>query len=209
MILNISGRNMDTGAAFQEHARATLHSIVEKYFSNAVSGTVTLEKSDAGFEVNIRINLTKRIELESKGSARDAHAALDSAAEHAEKRLRRHKRRLKNHRSAAGQLEEDIQFAPMSVYAGAQQIQADQAEPLPEREAENDDDALPVIAELSYEVESMSVDQAVMRLELSGENCLLFRNSGHLGLNMVHLRNDGSIGWVDPRGNRNLAGPSA
>ena len=65
MILNISGRNMDTGAAFQEHARATLHSIVEKYFSNAVSGTVTLEKSDAGFEVNIRINLTKRIELES------------------------------------------------------------------------------------------------------------------------------------------------
>ena len=36
MILNISGRNMDTGAAFQEHARATLHSIVEKYFSNAV-----------------------------------------------------------------------------------------------------------------------------------------------------------------------------
>jgi len=30
-----------------------------------------------------------------------------------------------------------------------------------------------------------------------------------LGLNMVHLRNDGTIGWVDPRGNRNLAAPSA
>jgi len=209
MILNISGRNMDTGAAFQEHARSTLHSIVEKYFSNAVSGTVTLEKSDAGFEVNIRINLTKRIELESRGSARDAHAALDSAAEHAEKRLRRHKRRLKNHRNAVAQNANDIQFAPMSVYAGAQQMQADQTEAMPELAAENDDEALPVIAELSYEVESMSVEQAVMRLELSGDNCLLFRNSGHLGLNMVHLRNDGTIGWVDPRGNRNLSSPSA
>lgn len=209
MILNISGRNMDTGAAFQEHARATLHAIVEKYFSNAVSGTVTLEKSDAGFEVNIRINLTKRIELESRGSARDAHAALDSAAEHAEKRLRRHKRRLKNHRNAAAQTSEDILLAPMSVYAAAQQIQADPKEASPEREADNDDEALPVIAELSYEVESMSVEQAVMRLELSGENCLLFRNSGHLGLNMVHLRPDGTIGWVDPRGNRNLAGPAS
>ena len=209
MILNISGRNMDTGAAFQEHARATLHAIVEKYFSNAVSGTVTLEKSDAGFEVNIRINLTKRIELESRGSARDAHAALDSAAEHAEKRLRRHKRRLKNHRNTAAQASEDIVLAHMSVYAAAQQIQADPKEASPEREADNDDEALPVIAELSYEVESMSVEQAVMRLELSGDNCLLFRNSGHLGLNMVHLRTDGTIGWVDPRGNRNLAGPAS
>ena len=97
----------------------------------------------------------------------------------------------------------------MSVYAAAQQIQADQSDSVPEREAENDDDVLPVIAELSYEVESMSVEQAVMRLELSGENCLLFRNSGHLGLNMVHLRNDGTIGWVDPRGNRNLSSSSA
>ena len=118
MILNISGRNVDTGAAFKEHAQTTLLAIVEKYFSNAVSGTVTLAKSDAGFEVKIRINLTKRIEVESSGYARDAHAALDSAAEHAEKRLRRHKRRLKNHRNTPSPVVEDIQFAPMSVYAG-------------------------------------------------------------------------------------------
>ena len=57
---------------------------------------------------------------------------------------------------------------------------------------------------VSYEVESLSVEQAVMRLELSGDSCLLFRNSGHMGLNMVHLRNDGTIGWVDPRGTRDL-----
>ena len=205
MILNISGCNVDTGAAFQEHAQTTLIAIVEKYFSNAVSGTVTLAKSDAGFEVKIRINLTKRIELESSGYARDAHAALDSAAEHAEKRLRRHKRRLKNHRNTPSPVVEDIQFSPMSVYAGVHQLQTDQTS---ERAAENDDEALPVLAELSYQVESMSVEQAVMRLELSGDQCLLFRNSAHLGLNMVHLRPDGAIGWVDPRGNRKLL-PSA
>ena len=202
MILNISGRNVDTGAAFQEHARETLLAIVEKYFSNAVSGAVTLAKSESGFEVKIRINLTKRIELESSGYARDAHAALDSAAEHAEKRLRRYKRRLKNHRNTSSPVVEDIQLATTSIYAGVQQFQTDQT---PERPAENDDEALPVIAELSYEVESMSVEQAVMRLELNGDQCLLFRNAGHLGLNMLHRRSDGTIGWVDPRGNRELS----
>ena len=28
---------------------------------------------------------------------------------------------------------------------------------------------------------------------------MMFRNKAHLGLNMLHRRDDGSIGWVDPR----------
>jgi ribosome-associated translation inhibitor RaiA len=47
MQISISGKNMDTGLAFQEHAELSLNNIVEKYFNNAVSGHVTLEK--AGF----------------------------------------------------------------------------------------------------------------------------------------------------------------
>ena len=207
MIINVSGQNMDTGAAFQEHSRELIEHIVEKYYTPAVSANVTLEKSEGGFDVRIRMNLTRRIELEASGFARDAHAALEDAGQHAEKRLRRHKRRLKNHRQQA-ETTEDIISAPMSIYATAAQLEAVNGEESREPEEGSSDDSLPIIAELSYEVESLSVEQAVMRLELSGDNCLLFRNSGHMGLNMVHLREDGSIGWVDPRGTRELQGAS-
>ena len=50
-----------------------------------------------------------------------------------------------------------------------------------------------------------TVEQAVMRLELSGANMLMFRNASHFGLNVVQMRDDGSIGWIDPRGSRRLA----
>jgi ribosomal subunit interface protein len=204
MIINVSGQNMDTGAAFQERSRELIEHIVEKYFTPAVSANVTLEKTDGGFYVRIRMNLTRRIELEASGFARDAHAALEDAGQHAEKRLRRHKRRLKNHRQQA-EVPNDIISAPMSIYAAATQLDpANWHDNGNVKDAEQEDDSLPIIAELSYEVESLSVEQAVMRLELSGDNCLLFRNSGHMGLNMVHLRNDGTIGWVDPRGTRDL-----
>ncbi|MCH1464791.1 MAG: ribosome-associated translation inhibitor RaiA [Alphaproteobacteria bacterium] len=204
MIINVSGQNMDTGAAFQERSRELIEHIVEKYFTPAVSANVTLEKTDGGFYVRIRMNLTRRIELEASGFARDAHAALEDAGQHAEKRLRRHKRRLKNHRQQA-EVPNDIISAPMSIYAAATQLDlANGHDNASVKDAEQEDDSLPIIAELSYEVESLSVEQAVMRLELSGDNCLLFRNSGHMGLNMVHLRNDGTIGWVDPRGTRDL-----
>ena len=186
---------MDTGAAFQTHAETALNNVVEKYFDRAVSGHVTLEKADSGFRVKTRVALSRRMELEATGFAHDAHAALEAAIEHAEKRLRRHKRRLKNHRGNLTQAEEDdVLPATMMVYAGADQIEDD---------AENDD--MPaVVAELAYDIEMLTVEQAVMKLELCEAPMLMFRNAVHFGLNVVHRRGDGSIGWVDPRGARHL-----
>ena len=195
MQISISGKNIDTGLSFQEHAEKSLNNVVEKYFHNAVSGKITLEKADSGFTVKTRVVLTRRIELESTGRALDAHAALDAAMEHAEKRLRRHKRRLKSHRGVSSKKENDIHVAPMAVYAGVTQLTD---------AISDDDDLLPVVAELSYNIEVLTVEQAVMRLELGGLTMLMFRNANHFGLNVVHLRDDGSIGWVDPRGTRDL-----
>lgn len=199
MQINISGKNMDTGVAFQEHAHNSLNNVVEKYFQNAVSGHVTLEKADSGFTVRARIALSRRIELEATGRANDAHAALDVAMAHAEKRLRRHKRRLKNHRQTVtvGEEEEAIMTASMKVYASTEQ--ADGAD-----DDKVDEELVPIFADMSYDIETLSVDQAVMRLELSGANMLMFRNANHLGLNVVHFREDGSIGWIDPRGMRRM-----
>lgn len=199
MQINISGKNMDTGAAFQEHAHNALNNVVEKYFQNAVSGQITLEKAESGFTVRARVALSRRIELEATGQAGDAHMALDAAITHAEKRLRRHKRRLKNHRNTVtiGEEEEAIMTAPMKVYASSEQVNDT-------GDAKSDGDLVPVFADMSYDIETLSVDQAVMRLELSGANMLMFRNANHLGLNVVHLREDGTIGWIDPRGMRRM-----
>jgi len=196
MNINVSGKNMDMGMAFQDHASDALSHVVDKYFHNAISASVTLEKAEEGFKVNTRVNLTNRMELESTGHARDAHAALEAAIEHAEKRLRRHKRRLKNHRNASKADDmDDILNAPLSIMPSFDSVQSETA-------IDDEDDSLPVIAELSYEIESLSVDQAVMRLELSNQPTLMFRNAAHKGLNMVYRRDDNTIGWVDPRGAR-------
>ena len=197
MQISVSGKNMDTGAAFQTHAEDALNGDVNKYFDRAVSGHVTLEKADAGFRVKTRVALSRRIELEATGYAHNAHAALDAAIEHAEKRLRRHKRRLKNHRNAVTPAEEDdVLPATMLVYAAAEELEV--------AAMDGEADMPPVVAELAYDIEMLTVEQAVMRLELSDAPMLMFRNAAHLGLNVVHRREDGSIGWIDPRGVRRL-----
>ena len=203
MQLTISGKNMDTGAAFQEHAQAQLEAAISKYFPRAVAATVTLEKDTLGFAVRVHVNLTTGMDMEANGKGGDAHQALDVAAEHIEKRLRRYKRRLRNHRPdhhEQGQIE-----AIMTVLNAP----ADNDEAAESDAPESDDltmgdaDGAPaILAEMDYPINTMSLEEAIMRFDLSGQPALMFRNQSHQGLNMIYRRNDGSIGWVDPRGNR-------
>ena len=128
--------------------------------------------------------------MEASGRHGDAHHALDDAIGHIEKRLRRYKRRLKNHRHDSGN--DEIMPAMVTVFAAENdEAAAEQQEKVT---------APPVLAEMDYEIHLMTVEEAVMVFELSGQPAMMFRNKAHLGLNMLHRRDDGSIGWVDPGG---------
>jgi len=53
----------------------------------------------------------------------------------------------------------------------------------------------------SVEIPTLSVGEAVMRLDLANGTAMMFRYRTHGELNMVYRRSDGTIGWVDPRAN--------
>ena len=71
-----------------------------------------------------------------------------------------------------------------------------------EEEWQDADDAGPqpiIVAEMETRVPTLSVGDAVMQMELSGSPLLAFRNEKHGGVNVVHRREDGNVGWIDPR----------
>ncbi len=55
-----------------------------------------------------------------------------------------------------------------------------------------------IIAEMSHEIATLTVGEAVMRLDLSENPVMMFRNRASGGLNVVYQRADGNIGWIDP-----------
>ena len=194
MNIKIIGKNIDLGKAFQEFSQNRLNEVLGKYSYTAVSSQITLEKKFGSFKVKLKVNLKNKIELDATGRGKEANVAFEDAIAHTEKRLRRYHRRMKNHR--ASDLDEPFStIEPMKIYESA----TNSPDP---NIGSTDPESLPVVAELSYKVEELTVEQAVMRLELADENCLLFRNASHSGLNLVYFRHDGNIGWIDPRGAR-------
>ena len=187
MDIRVSGHQIETGEALQQHASDRLNAIVDKYFNRALSTHITFGKAPAGaFRCDIVTHVTQGLILKGAGIAHDAHIALDQAAEKVDKQLRRYKRRIKDrHEQAAYALK--TEEAAYTVFV----------EPDTEEE-EVTVDAPVIIAETRVDVPEATVSDAVMMLDLRNTNALLFKNAGTGTHNMVYRRGDGSIGWVEP-----------
>ena len=191
MTIRISGKNMDVGEALRERISGRIADATAKYFDGGFSGHVTVGKEGFGFRTECVIHLDSGIVLEADAIAADAYASADQAAERIEKRLRRYKRRLKDHQvtptNGAGGEEARID-APSYVIAA------------PEHDGEEEaGDFNPVIiAESTTTLKRLSVSEAVVELDLTGASVVVFRHAGHGRVNLVYRRNDGHIGWIDP-----------
>lgn len=186
MSLRVSGKHMDVGEAFRSTIEARINDATAKYFSGNYSGHVIMEKSGARFDCECTLHLDSGVNLQSKGDAHDPHGAFEAAAERLEKRLRRYKRRLKDHHAGA----RDGQQADVA-YSVFQAVDDDVEEVA-------EDYAPAIIAESSVVALPMSVADAVIRLDLKEDPVFLFRNTTSNEINIVYRRADGNIGWINP-----------
>jgi ribosomal subunit interface protein len=189
MRIQVSGKQIDVGDALRTHVEEKLDEIVEKFAERPVEAGVTFSRDRHEFCADASVHLSTGMTVQAKSKANDIYAAFDGAIERMQKQLRRYKRRLKDHhRSREGPIE--ATGAPSYILAGGQDHEED-AEP---------DSLQPIIvAEMETRVQSLSVGEAVMQMELAGAPLLVFRNNAHGGVNVVYLREDGNIGWIDPR----------
>ena len=189
MDIQVSGKNIDLGDALQAHVSDRLTEGVTKYFGRGAEAIVTFNRERHVVECEMTAHLDSGVFLAAHGDGGDAYAAFETALEKLEKRVRRYKRRLKNHHA--------YDSAPMPVEQAAYYTLA----PLPE-ETEEDapagDPTPVVVAEKLTALREMTVGAAVMQLDLADSPAVVFKNAAHGRLNVVYRRRDGHIGWIDP-----------
>ncbi|HYB10171.1 MAG TPA: ribosome-associated translation inhibitor RaiA [Alphaproteobacteria bacterium] len=184
MAFRVSGKNIAIGEALRQRVSARIGEALEKYFDGGYSGHVTIGKDGFGFRTECALHLDSGMTLEAKAVAADAYASADQAATRIEKRLRRYKRRLKDHPSRR---DEVTGAAP-----------SDGVVVPPESEAPAVAVNPAIVAESMTALKRLSVGDAVRELDLTGAAAVVFRHAGHGRVNLVYRRPDGHIGWVDP-----------
>ena len=200
MQLSVKGKQLDIGSALRVHVETSLERILGKYFGDAIVARVTLSREAHLYRASVSAHVGRNILLEAQGEAGEPYPAFDAAAGRLSKRLRRHKRRLRNHHKESP-VELESLAAQKYILVGPGNENPDGEE----SRGDSDDQPM-VVAEMTAEISSLTVSEAVMRMDLADLPAMMFRNSAHGGLNMIYRRDDGNIGWLDPRGNRGTDG---
>ena len=191
----VTGKHVDVGEALRTRVADNLSTSIGKYFDRGGGADVVVSREGHSFKVDCAVTLASGQQLTTQGLGGDAYMAVDAAVAKMERRIRRYKRRLKDHhlQALAKQQETAAYFVlqPMDL-EGEDEDLGDEGDSL---------DVFPepmVIAETETPLRTMTVSMAVLDLDLTESQALVFRNAAHGGLSVVYRRVDGNIGWIDP-----------
>ena len=188
MRYQISGKQIDIGEALQTHVKTELGEILEKYGRRPTGAIVVFSKDGHQYMCESTVHLSSGLSATARGHATEIYAAFEACNEKLDKQLRRYKRRLKDHHKD--------HTDPVELIGASSYILASERE-----EVESEPETLQpvIVAEMETNIPSLSVGEAVMHMELAGAPVLVFKNEGSESVNVVYRRDDGNIGWIDPK----------
>lgn len=182
MSINITGKHIEVGDSLRARIEDIVSHISQRYFGEPIEAHIVVTKETHRFIVDFSVHISKHFVVRSHGEDGDPYRACDFASEHMEQRIRRYKSRLRD-RKRHNHHDEVL---------NAQQYVVNTKE-----EDEGSDTPI-IIAEMNTHIATLSVGEAVMRMDLSNYPVLMFKNAKNGGINVIYRRPDGNIGWIDP-----------
>lgn len=193
-------RHMDSSDAVRNYAEERLTKI-KRYFSDPlkVSCVFSVEKINhiAQFDVTLRNGLT----LHSSEQTESMYSSIDLALAKMERQVRRYKDRITNHKPHKGRAARVRQ----TVLSGESFEVVDslsEAEPRPTPTSTTEKPAEPaprIVREQEFRAETLSVQDAIMQLNLAHKQFLVFTNTETADINVIYRMGD-DYGLIETRG---------
>ena len=190
MQISISGQHISIGNALQEYAKNRIQEVVHKYFAHAISTNIHFSKQHFQFTCNIVVNdgSGRHIIIKSDSASDDIYSSFDMALSKLQKQLRKYKSKLTEHhvRSKISKGIEATKYiiSPHEINQDEDTIVADN--PV-------------IIAEKPTEILTLTISQALMKMDLENFPALVFQNSDTSRINVIYYRKDGNISWIDSK----------
>ena len=151
MRYQITGKQIDIGAALQTHVQDGLGGVVQKYAERPTDANVVFSKAAHEFVCEATVHLSTGLTAQAKAHANEIYAAFESCCDKMEKQLRRYKRRLKDHHKDRTE--------PVETYGASSYILASDAV---EQDSEPDSLQPIIVAEMQTNIPALTVGEAVM-----------------------------------------------
>lgn len=178
MQINITFRHVDPSDKLKEYCLEKVTNL-KKYFDGIVEGHVILglEKIRHVAEFTLSAN---GIRMNAKEESGDFHSAIDGAVAKIERQLVRHKEKLKKHK-----------------FHNAERDRRKMSEKIYDYDSFAGEASGQVVQTEHYTTHPKSVDEAVMEMDLTDQQFLVFTDADNK-VKVVYKRPDGNYGLIEP-----------
>ncbi len=185
MRVKVSGKHVDIGDQLHAYVKKHLTETIEKIFEDSLDAQATLSKNGNLFRCDISVHVGRGLTIRCHSDSEDGYKCIDQTIHKLNGQMAKYKSKLKSHHRNK---ETIVEYLDAQKYVIDMKEEIDQEEGYPV-----------IIAEMQTQIQSISLSDAVMMMDLEGLPAVMFRNTKHGEFNVIYRRADGNIGWVDPK----------
>ncbi len=174
MQVSVIGRHIEVTEALKQYATEKF-SRLEKYLPKALDVVVTLSVVKKVHHIAEAVIKSNGVLIQASEETEEMYSAIDLLIEKIERRVRRYKEKLVDHKHHGGK---------------AEASQASSSHP---------GDRIPqIIKTKRFDLKPMLPEEAVMQMELLDKDFYIFANAGSGQVNVIYKRRDGNVGLIEP-----------
>ncbi len=179
MEITVTGRHIEVTPSIREYAEKKLAHI-EIDFPRILSAHFILEVDKFRHIAELVLHCGNHIVIEARDVEEDLYAALDKVADKVARQLHKYKARIQSHRPRKGEL--------MHL-----------AEHVLTHDLHEEEGSHHIVRTEQFAVKPMSIDEAVLQLELAEHrHFLVFLNADANKINVLYRRKSGDFGLIQP-----------
>ncbi|MSP60571.1 MAG: ribosome-associated translation inhibitor RaiA [Myxococcales bacterium] len=201
MQLSVTFRHMDTTDALKDYAREKVERI-NKYFPDPIKAHVVLS-CDRGYNhtADVVITLHNGILIKGEEVTEDMYSSIDLVMAKIERQVRKYKDKIRSHRPASSSSPSiEMHHSVVELLgegngrsAGPEATLGSAAAPLAAAPPQ-------IIKKSKFFARPLSVEEAVMQMNLLGNDFLVFSHAASREVNVVYRRKDGTYGLIETGG---------
>lgn len=196
MQVSFTFRNVDSSDALKDYAQEKLERI-NKYFPDPIKVHVVFSQQRGYlFDVDVQITLHNGLVVKGDEATEDMHSSIDLVMAKIERQLRRFKDRIRDHKPQQGP-HRHVMHRVVSMTPATSAETAESTTPTPVQVAPSAKSSPRVIREQKFVAVPMTVEEAIMRMNLQHDPFLVFHNVLTHEINVVYRRNDETYGLIE------------
>ncbi len=191
--IQINGRHVQVTDAMKQYAETKLAKI-ERFHNHIMDIHVTMDIQKIEHSVTLVIKFD-HFKIKSHASTTDMYASIDQAVDKLQKQIRRWKEKIQEHSNkklSAVDIKVNVVKRPFN------ELDEINAEIESERMHDIEKTLTPghIIGEKTIPLKDLLVDEAIMKMELSGDAFLLYRSQEDRKIKVIYRRDDGNYGII-------------